>query len=58
MESTVIHHMVDDIIYGQQSDALTKFNEIVALKLADALEIKKMEFAAAIGKDQEEHEEV
>jgi len=58
MESTVIHHMVDDIINGQQSDALTKFNEIVALKLADALEIKKMEFAAAIGKDQEEHEEV
>jgi hypothetical protein len=58
MESTVIHHMVDDIINGQQSDALTKFNEIVALKLADALEIKKMEFAAAIGKEQEEHEEV
>jgi len=58
MGSTVIHHMVDDIINGQQSDALTKFNEIVALKLADALEIKKMEFAAAIGKDQEEHEEV
>jgi len=58
MESTVIHHMVDDIINGQQSDALTKFNEIVALKLADALEIKKIEFAAAIGKDQEEHEEV
>jgi len=58
MESTVIHHMVDDIINGQQSDALTKFNEIVALKLADALEIKKIEFAAAIGKDQEQHEEV
>jgi len=58
MESTVIHHMVDDIINGQQSDALTKFNEIVALKLADALEAKKIEFASSLGKEQEEHEEV
>lgn len=58
MESTVIHHMVDNIINGQQSDALAKFHEVVALKLADALEAKKIEFAAAIGKDQEEHEEV
>jgi hypothetical protein len=40
------------------SDALAKFHEVVALKLSDALEAKKIEFAAAIGKDQEEHEEV
>jgi hypothetical protein len=58
MESTVIHHMVDDIINGQQSDALTKFNEIVASKLSDALEARKIEIASSLGKEQEQHEEV
>jgi hypothetical protein len=58
MESTVIHHMVDDIINGQQSDALSKFNEIVASKLSDALEARKIEIASSLGKEQEHHEEV
>jgi hypothetical protein len=57
MESTIIHHMVDDIINGQQSDALTKFNEIISSKLTDALEDRKIEIASTIGKEQE-HEEV
>ena len=57
MESTIIHHMVDDIINGQQSDALTKFNEIISGKLTDALEDRKIEIASTIGKEQE-HEEV
>ena len=58
MESTIIHHMVDDIINGQQSDALTKFNEIISSKLTDALEDRKIEIASTIGKEQEQHEEV
>ena len=57
MESTIIHHMVDDIINGQQSDALTKFNEIISGKLTDALEDRKIEIASTIGQEQE-HEEV
>ena len=58
MESTIIHHMVDDIINGQQSDALAKFNEIISGKLTDALEDKKIEIATTIGREQEQHEEV
>jgi hypothetical protein len=60
MESTVIHHMVDSIINNQQTDAMEKFNEIMASKITDALEAKKIELASGIGKEQEqeEHEEI
>ena len=56
MESTVIHHMVDSIINNQQNDALAKFNEIMADKITDALDTKKVEIASTIGT--EEHEEI
>ena len=60
MESTVIHHMVDSIINNQQTDAMEKFNEIMATKITDALDAKKMELASNIGREQgqEEHEEI
>ena len=60
MESSVIHHMVDSIINNQQTDAMEKFNEIMATKITDALDTKKMELASNIGKEQgqEEHEEI
>jgi hypothetical protein len=60
MESTVIHHMVDSIINNQQTDAMEKFNEIMATKITDALDTKKMELASNIGREQgqEEHEEI
>jgi hypothetical protein len=60
MESTVIHHMVDSIINNQQTDAMEKFNEIMATKVTDALDTKKMELASNIGREQgqEEHEEI
>jgi len=60
MESTVIHHMVDSIINNQQTDAMEKFNEIMATKVTDALDNKKMELASNIGREQgqEEHEEI
>lgn len=56
MESTVIHHMVDSIINNQQNDALATFNEIMANKITDALDARKIELASTIGK--EEHEEI
>jgi hypothetical protein len=60
MESTVIHHMVDSIINNQQNDAMEKFNEIMASKITDALDAKKIELASNIGREQEqeEHEEI
>ena len=42
MESSVIHHMVDSIINNQQTDAMEKFNEIMATKITDALDAKKI----------------
>jgi len=60
MESSVIHHMVDSIINNQQTDAMEKFNEIMATKITDALDAKKIELASNIGREQgqEEHEEI
>jgi hypothetical protein len=60
MESTVIHHMVDSIINNQQNDAMEKFNEIMASKITDALDAKKIDLASNIGREQEqeEHEEI
>ena len=60
MESTVIHHIVDSIINNQQTDAMEKFNEIMATKITDALDAKKIELASNIGREQEqeEHEEI
>jgi hypothetical protein len=60
MESTVIHHMVDSIINNQQTDAMEKFNEIMATKITDALDAKKIELASNIGREQgqEGHEEI
>ena len=60
MESTVIHHMVDSIINNQQTDAMEKFNEIMATKITDALDAKKIDLASNIGREQEqeEHEEI
>ncbi len=57
MESTVIQSMVDSIINNQQSDAVERFNEIIASKVSDALEAKKQEVATSIGTEKE-HEEV
>ena len=56
MESTVIQSMVDSIINNQQSDAVERFNEIIASKVSDALEAKKQEVATSIGTEKE-HEE-
>jgi len=57
MESSVIKSMVDSIINNQQSDAVERFNEIIASKVSDALEAKKQEVATSIGIEKE-HEEV
>lgn len=49
MESTVIQNMVDNIIGGQQADAMDLFNQIVSDKLSTALADKKIEIASTLG---------
>jgi hypothetical protein len=50
MESTAIQQMVDNIILGNQADAIKNFNDAMASKLSDSLDDKKTEIASSIGK--------
>jgi hypothetical protein len=50
MESTAIQQMVDNIILGNQADAIKNFNDAIASKLSDALDDRKTEIASSIGK--------
>ena len=50
MESTAIQQMVDNIILGNQADAIKNFNDAMANKLSDALDDKKTAIASSIGK--------
>lgn len=50
MESTAIQQMVDNIILGNQADAIKNFNDAMASKLSDALDDRKTAIASSIGK--------
>ena len=50
MESTAIQQMVDNIILGNQADAIKNFNDAMANKLSDALDDRKTAIASSIGK--------
>jgi hypothetical protein len=50
MESAVIQNMIDNIINNKQADALQDFNTAMADKISDALDVRKVEIASAIGK--------
>ena len=59
MESAVIQNMIDNIINNKQAYALQYFNTAMADKISDALDVRKVEIASAIGKttiDVEEQE--
>lgn len=43
--SEVIRHMVNDILADRNNDASEKFNQAISLKVADAVEMKKVELA-------------
>lgn len=46
--------MVDDILADRSNDAVNKFNDALGFKLSTALDDKKQEIAASIGKENEE----
>lgn len=54
MSSEVIQSMVDDIIGNRQADALQKFGSIMADKISNSLETRKVEIASTLGQEQEE----
>jgi hypothetical protein len=49
--SEVIRHMVDDILADRGSYAMDKYNNVINVKLADALNDKKIEIASNLGKE-------
>ena len=57
MESSVIQHMVDNILMGNNADAMQSFDDAMAAKITDAIDAKKIEIASTLGqRDQEDAE--
>ena len=46
--STVIQSMVDDILQDKSTDAMVKFNELMADRMQMALDDKKIEIAKTV----------
>ena len=49
--SDVIRSMVDDILNDRGSDASEKINNLLSVKVSDALSDKKIEIATQLGKE-------
>jgi hypothetical protein len=58
MENTseVIRHMVDNILQGNNTDALKGFEDIVSDKITDSIEARKVEIASTLGAKDEDTE--
>lgn len=58
MENTseVIRHMVDNILQGNNTDALENFGEIISSKISDNLDTRKIEIASTLGAKDEDTE--
>jgi len=57
MESSVIQHMVDNILMGNNAEAMQNFNDVISTKVTDAIDAKKIEIASTLGqRDQEDAE--
>lgn len=58
MENTseVIRQMVDNILQGNNTDALKGFEDIVSDKITDSIEARKVEIASTLGAKDEDTE--
>ena len=54
MESTAIQNMVDNILSNNEAGALDNFKLAMADKLTTALDNRKQEIAASLGKKEED----
>jgi hypothetical protein len=57
MESTVIQHMVDNILMGKNTEAMDNFGEVISAKVSDALDARRIEIASTLGQTETENEE-
>jgi hypothetical protein len=54
MESTVIQHMVDNILMGKNTEAMDNFGEVISAKVSDALDARRIEIASTLGQTENE----
>jgi len=57
-QSEVIRHMVNDILLDKGSDAMEKFNSLMAVRVSDSLENKKQDLAGSLYRGNTENEDV
>ena len=50
----VLKHMVNDILSNKSSDALEKFNSLMAVKVSDSLDDKRQDIASTLYTRKEE----
>lgn len=55
-QSDVIRHMVNDILSDKGSDAVEKFNSLMAGRISDAIDVKKQELASTLYTAKQEEE--
>lgn len=55
-QSNVIRHMVNDILSDRASDAMEKFNSLMAARISDALDDKRQDIASTLYTSQQEVE--
>jgi len=55
-QSEVIKHMVNDILTDKASDAMEKFNSLMAVKISDALDNKRQDLASNLYTGKQETE--
>jgi hypothetical protein len=56
VETTEVRDMIDSLLDDNNHDAAEAFQQIVAAKVASALEDKKIEIAQSLGAKQDESE--
>lgn len=56
MDSETLKNMINNIMAGNNTDAVENFNDVISAKVSDALETRKKEIAATLGEKDEDTE--
>jgi hypothetical protein len=56
MDNELLKNMINNIMSGNNTDAVDNFNSVISAKVSDAIETKKQEIAATLGEKDEDTE--
>ena len=56
MDSETLKNMINNIMAGNNTDAVENFNDVISAKVSDAIETRKKEIAATLGEKDEDTE--